>query len=349
MAQLSSVVERDCLFRSYWYRSGMNDTMRKHLEALAAEAALVRFPRPSECVLDIGANDGTLLSFFPRQTTVGFDPALNLLPDLATHATHAVGNYFTVASFEKLDVGKAALVFTLSMFYDLLSPAAFCRDIARVLAPDGVWVCEMNYFGEAVRTGAYDFIGHEHVGNYFLAPFNHVVRQAGLEIFHVEGNTLNGGSMRAWLCHKGSRPTSASVDRFLAREGPYRTAEALAEYAMRAKVAMETLRETIGELAAQGKTIWAYGASTRGMTTLQASRLTASEIVAVADKNLLKVGRYLAGLNIPIRSEDEMRQAQPHYLLILPWGYLPEFRKREVEYLAKGGHFIIPMPTVEVL
>jgi hypothetical protein len=98
-----------------------------------------------------------------------------------------------------------------------------------------------------------------------------------------------------------------------------------------------------------GKTIWAYGASTKGNTLLQYFNLDSSLIEGIADRNPQKWGTKTVNTNIPIYSEAEMRKKSPDYLLVLPWHFINEFTKREKEYLMKGGSFIVPCPKFEII
>jgi hypothetical protein len=99
----------------------------------------------------------------------------------------------------------------------------------------------------------------------------------------------------------------------------------------------------------KGKRIMAYGASTKGNTTLQYFGLDNTLIDGIAERSVYKWGLKTIGTNIPICSEEEMRQAKPDYLLILPWHFINEFIEREKDYLASGGKFIVPCPKFEVI
>jgi hypothetical protein len=100
---------------------------------------------------------------------------------------------------------------------------------------------------------------------------------------------------------------------------------------------------------AKGKTIWGYGASTKGNTLLQYFQLDSSMIDAIAERSPFKYGLYTAGSNIPILSEEEMRKANPDYLLVFPWHFINEFVEREKEYLKQGGKFVVPCPKFEII
>ena len=99
----------------------------------------------------------------------------------------------------------------------------------------------------------------------------------------------------------------------------------------------------------KGKTIYGYGASTKGNTLLQWYGLNNNHIDAIAERNPDKYGLKTVGTNILITSEDDMRKAKPDYLLILPWHFIAEFKNREKDYLAAGGKFIVPLPKFKVV
>lgn len=107
--------------------------------------------------------------------------------------------------------------------------------------------------------------------------------------------------------------------------------------------------EFIKSEKSRGKTIWGYGASTKGNTLLQWYGLDNTLIDAIAERNPAKYGKLTVGTNIPTKPEKEMRQAAPDYLLILPWHFIAAFRDREKEYLQSGGKFIVPCPRFEVI
>jgi hypothetical protein len=99
----------------------------------------------------------------------------------------------------------------------------------------------------------------------------------------------------------------------------------------------------------KGKSIWGYGASTKGNTLLQWFGLDNTLIDGIAERSPAKFGLKTAGTNIPIYSEKEMRKAKPDYLLVLPWHFINEFIKREQKFLSGGGKLIVPCPRFEVI
>ena len=110
-----------------------------------------------------------------------------------------------------------------------------------------------------------------------------------------------------------------------------------------------TIHKFVTIRKSQGDKVWVYGASTKGNTLLQYFGLDNTLIDGAAERSPYKFGLKTVGTNIPIYSEEEMRQAKPNYLLVLPWHFIDEFKKREVKYLQEGGHFIVPCPKFEVI
>jgi NDP-4-keto-2,6-dideoxyhexose 3-C-methyltransferase len=342
--QLGHQVDRKRLFGDrYFYRSATNETMKTHLSQLAAACKERLSLGTGDPVVDIGSNDGTFLSHFSEQETVGFEPT----GMTATGVKTEVSELFTSSAYP---IGKPSkLIASIAMFYDVLTPKVFSTDIASILDPNGLWVCEMNYLGDMLRNTAFDFIGHEHIGYYWLSTLNKVIRPAGLEVIDVSLHPINGGTMRTWIAHKGAYPTEAAVDRFLGAEAPLRDPKVYQEFVKKVNITTKTLNQWAKDIKADGKTLYIKGVSTRGMTTLQASSLDSTLITSGMDISPAKHGKYVAGLDIPIKSLEAARLDKPDYLLALPWSYRAEFLEQEKALLASGSRFIFPMPELEVV
>jgi FlaA1/EpsC-like NDP-sugar epimerase len=109
------------------------------------------------------------------------------------------------------------------------------------------------------------------------------------------------------------------------------------------------LNNIIAKIKKQKKSIWIYGASTKGSTILQFCDITNKDIVAAADSNPFKFGKYIIGADIPIKDEKALRKAKPDYLLALPYSFVDGFISREKELVKNGTKFIVPLPRVKVI
>ena len=145
LAQLRHTVRADSLFRKYWYLSGINETMVTELQSVVMEAQRRVGPLTvNDTVVDIGANDGTLLRAWEaaggrHPLRVGFEPALNLYDSLRESCEVCIADYFPTNQLSRL---QAKVITSIAMFYDLEDPHAFVQSIADSLTPDGLWVLQ---------------------------------------------------------------------------------------------------------------------------------------------------------------------------------------------------------------
>src|SRR5207253_4035121 len=354
LVQLRHTFSRGSLYRHYWYKSGISPTMRKALSDLVSRSCEIAKPSPGDLVLDIGCNDGTLLRSYPIKGLflVGFEPAENLVQEASNGTNWIFNDFFNAETFEqKFGERKAKIVTSVAMFYDLEDPNSFVADVAQILARDGVWVVQQNYLATMLEQNGFDNIGHEHLEYYTLGTMQTLLARHGLEVFDVETNDVNGGSIRTFICQKGRYPTRSSVDIMEKREdrialNEHTTYERFAENITKIRTAV---RDFVAGEVKSGKTVYVYGASNRGNTILQYCGLDHTVIRKAADANPEKWGRKTVGTLIPIVSKEEARRDRPDYFLILPHHFLDEIAKEEKEYLEHGGKFIVPLPKFRIL
>ncbi len=369
LVQLAHTAPSDEMYRRYWYRSGTNATMKKELQAIAERARELARPGADDVWVDIGCNDGTLLSFVPKEVTrVGFDPANNTFMEAESrkHADEIVVDYFTFDNYKKTDAGsagkRAKVVTSIAMFYDLEDPNTFVDDVKNVLDDEGLWIIQMSYLPLMLEQLAFDNICHEHLEYYSLSSLKYLLDRHDMHIVDCEMNDVNGGSYRIYI-----RKGTATPQKFAT--APYRDVAnmrvaQMLEYEKTLNLTdpktyenffkkIEKLRlETVAFIKAEkekGKKIWGYGASTKGNTLLQWYGLDKNLIDAIAERAEIKYNHRTVGTDIPILPEADMRKAKPDYLLILPWHFIYEFQQREQEYLKNGGKFILPCPRFEVI
>lgn len=360
LLQMKHTFSKEKLYSHYWYRSGMNKTMTDELQGLAHEAEKLVNLKAGDAVIDIGSNDSTLLRGYttPGITTVGFEPAKNIAMQYGMDGIgKVILDYFNHGAWQReLGEQKARVVTAIAMFYDLDDPNAFVGDIAKCLAKDGVCLVQQNSLPAMIERNVFDNISHEHLCYYSLATFQKLLERNNLELFDVEENNVNGGSMRAYIRHRGSvvpvrEGGKARVEAMLAKEekmGLDRK-ETYQAFADRINTIKTKLSSFVQSEITKGKTVYAYGASTRGNVMLQFCDLDHKVITAAAERNPDKWGKKTVGTLVPIISEADARLAKPDYFLVLPWQFLDEFVYREREHFKNGGKFIVAMPEFKVI
>lgn len=346
---------------TYWYRSGINQTMRDALKNIADCVKSMAELRRGDYVVDIGSNDSTLLRAYsvPGLNTVGFEPSRNLIPYGEPGVTKVINDFFNAAAWEREFPEKLAKVVTaIAMFYDLDDPNAFVADVGRVLDNDGLFVVQQAYLPYILEKNIIDNTVHEHLEYHSLMSMRALMERHNMEIFDVELNDVNAGSFRTYIRKKGG---GESIKVFPGAERRIKELErweeklgidkekTYKEFAERAEKIKNRVAGFINGEIKKGKKVYVYGASTKGNTLLQYFGLDHSQITAAAERNRDKWGKVTVGSRIPIVSEEEARAARPDYFLVLPWQFMEEFMEREKEFLRRGGKFIMPLPEFRVL
>jgi hypothetical protein len=365
-ARLTEVPPSNTMWGKYWYRSGINATMTKELGNIVQEIVSRINLQDNDIWLDIACNDGTLLRQVPSNLIkLGIDPADDTFHAEASKHGTIVQDYFSYDAYQRTGYGdkKAKVVTTIAMFYDLMDPHPFIKDVVSILDDNGVWVLQMSYTPLMIEQLAFDNICHEHAYYYSLMSIKKLFEQHDLKIVDCDLNDVNGGSFRVYVQKNIADVTSFATSPL--RDVCNFRVNSILEYErknfdltdvnvwMKFQHKIEELKEqTISFIKAEkakGKVICGYGASTKGNTLLQWFGLDNTLIDAIAERSPYKFGLKTIGTNIPILSEEEVRKMNPDYMLVLPWHFISEFVKRESEYLKNGGKFIVPCPRFELV
>ena len=356
------------MWGKYWYKSGTNHSMRYALKDVVR--GVVKHKKmhfemggDKKVWLDIACNDGTLLSsvdegFFVR---IGIDPIEEkYIAEALHHADSIVQDYFTYDAWLRAKAPKKADVVTsIAMFYDLQDPFTFAEDVEKVLDDNGIWVLQLSYTPLMIQQVAFDNILGEHYAYHNLTSVQRILNLANMKVLNAELNDVNGGSIRIYAVKKtadmnsfGSAPLrdvwAMNVQALFNNEHHYDNLPVWNDFANSVSILRMKTTDFIDKANRDGKSVWGYGASTKGNTLLQFFDLDNTKIEAIAERNPDKWGLHTIGSNIVIKSEADMREAQPDYVLVLPWHFISEFIVREREYLEKGGAFIVPCPTFRI-
>lgn len=330
LLQLQHSVKPDAVFRDYWYQTSINKTMMNAMTDIVRDA--VAYHRSGKWV-DIGANDGYLLSQVPQSfQRIACEPS-NQAEKAKKHADLVVQNYFDgQEAFE-----DAKIITSAAMFYDVEDPNQFVRNIHRCLADDGIWINQLNDSPTMLEKNDFAAICHEHLCYYDVRTLERIYRQNGMSIINVTQNDVNGGSVRITAV-KSNRPHQKAD--LMGYGSP--SLSDVGEFAQRVIKWKANLTAVLHGL---GRPLWVYGASTKGMVMLQYLDLN-DHFVAVADRNPAKFGLYMAGCWLPIVDEQTMRKEKPEYVLVLPYAFRKEFDEREKGLRSTGTTLIYPFPDV---
>tara|TARA_Y100000590_G_scaffold8025_1_gene10116 strand:+ start:6178 stop:7392 length:1215 start_codon:yes stop_codon:yes gene_type:complete len=346
LLQLSHIAPQELMYKKfYWYRSGVTKTMRDGLRDIYNSSLKYVKLNKNDVVLDIGANDGTLLSYYSKiTTTIGCEPAKNLTKKLKKNCDYVLNDFWSYNKLKNIlnrkKLNKPKIITAIGMFYDLEDPNKFIKDSALALDEKGIFIAQLMCFKSMIQKNDLGNICHEHIEFYSLKSLKYLFENNGLEIFKIQENNINGGSYRIFCrkLKKGSiklmkENILTSVKKFVKRVKENR---------------LNTMKFIANEIK-KNKKVFLYGASTKGNTVLQYYKLNSKMIPYAAERSPEKWNKFTIGTGIKIISEKKARKLNPDYFLVTPWGFINEFVKRESAWLKKGGKFILPFPKFKLI
>jgi hypothetical protein len=338
---------------NYGYRSGLNPTMRSHLENIVSQAKSLSTLSEGDVVLDIGSNDGTLLRAydFPLQK-IGIDPSGQKFSEYYDEDSLLVPSFFSSEVYFQYAKSPAKVITSIAMLYDLEDPVDFATQVAECLDTDGVWIFEQSYMPWMILTGAFDTICHEHIEYYSLTSIREILGRSGLKAINVEINSSNGGSFRVVAAKEQSErepDRSVQILQDLESSWDIRNPEFFKDFAAYVTGYGDQLREVLHAYKNEAKVVGALGASTKGGILLQLCKASAEDIAFIGEVNPFKFGRWMADSDIPIVRESDSLFENADVLVVLPWHFRESFEQRLENFVAKGGHVVFPLPSISVL
>jgi dTDP-4-dehydrorhamnose reductase/2-polyprenyl-3-methyl-5-hydroxy-6-metoxy-1,4-benzoquinol methylase len=355
LSQLTRVVHPDRMFKNYLYVSSTTQTFRDHCEELADSTMRVTGAAAGDLALDVASNDGCLLTKFRDRgmNVVGVDPAENLAAEANAAGIRTICAYWSVPVAKDLQArfGSPTIITATNVFAHVDDVHGFVNAVDACMAPRGIFVIEAPYLVDFIERNEFDTAYHEHLSYLAIHPLRTLMAAHGMTVFDVEYfKDLHGGTVRVSSCRTGVYAPTPAVERFLAGERTFGLFDrarytAFAEQVMANK---RDLRALVAKLRAEGKTIWAYGASAKGNTLMNFFELTDREIPVVIDDNPKKWGYLAPGSRMRITGIEELGKHRVDYLLLLAWNFQAEImrRCRAAKY---AGDFITPVPAPAVV
>jgi len=346
------------LFENYFYFSSSIGTLRDHFQAYADEVTS-RFLEPANAtVLEFGCNDGVLLRPLADQgirTVIGVDPAKNIVSTINDTRIKVVNDFFTEEIAQQVvnQHGKIDMIMANNVYAHIPDIQGTTRAIQLALAKDGIFVFEVHYLGKVIEEMQYDMIYHVHLYYYsLLSAIEHFARY-DMVVFDVKPVPIHAGSMRFYVCKKGSKydEPSAEVNRLAAeeKEKGYDLFQTFKRFSDDVEATRSSLMSLLYDLKRAGKKIAGYGASGRANTMIQYCGITHDQIDYMLDDAPAKAGFYTPGSHFAIHPSSMLSNTDaPDYVLVFAWSFFEEIRRRNAGYLAKGGRMILPLPKVSV-
>ena len=351
LAQLGCIVDKEILFPyTYPYTSSTTKILRDNFADLYKDTKKIIELSKNDLIIDIGSNDGNLLSNFKKNHKVlGVTP--EKIGKLAIkRGIPTIIDYFNNKVSSKIlkRYGKAKVITATNVFAHIDDINSIVKSILKTLKPDGIFVSESHYLLPLIQTLQYDTIYHEHLRYYSLESLNYLFKKHNLEIIDTKEIPTHGGSIRVYAARKGIFRISNNVTKQLQKEKKYLNKKSFLNFKKKVVSSKINLFNIIKKIKDSNKKIFGVGAPSRASTLINYLGLDQDIIDCVLEINgSYKIGNYIPGTKIPILNENILSKQKPDYLLLFSWHIKNELKKN-LKKKGYKGKFIIPLPVPRI-
>ena len=351
LAQLGCIVDKEILFPySYPYTSSTTRILRENFANLYKDTLKITKLNKDDLIIDIGSNDGNLLSNFKSNHKVlGVTP--EKIGKLAIkRGIPTIIDYFNKKSTNIIlkKFGKAKIITATNVFAHIDNINEIVKNILKTLKSDGIFISESHYLLPLIQTVQYDTIYHEHLRYYSLQSLNYLFKKHKLEIIDTKEIPTHGGSIRVYAARKGQYKISSNVKKQILKENKYLSRKSFIDFKKNVVNSKLGLFNLIKNIKNNGKTIYGVGAPSRASTLINYLGLDQDIIDCVLEINgSYKIGNYIPGTKIPILNENILNKNKPNYLILFSW-HIKDELKKNLRRKGFKGKFIIPLPKPKI-
>ncbi len=351
LAQLGCIVDKEILFPySYPYTSSTTKILRDNFSDLYKDTIKMINLKSKDLVIDIGSNDGNLLSNFKN-----FHRVLGVTPEKIGKLAIKKGiptiiDYFDNKTTKKIlqKYGKAKIITATNVFAHIDNINNIVKNVLKTLDNDGIFITESHYLLPLIKTVQYDTIYHEHLRYYSVQSLNYLFKKHKLEIINTKEISTHGGSIRVYAARKGKYKISKNVKLQLQKENKSLNKKSFNQFKQNVVNSKIKLFNIINKLKKGKKIIFGVGAPSRASTLINYVGLDQEIIDCVLEINgSYKIGNYIPGTKIPILNENILKQKKADYLLLFSW-HIKDELKRNLKKKGFKGKFIIPLPNPKI-
>jgi len=345
---------KEVFYPDYPYKSGVTKELVEYQVKISQSFIKKYDLKPNDLVVDVGSNDGTLLSGFngTQIRALGVEPT-NIAKIANANGIETIQSFFDIKTAEmiKEKYGQASIVVTTNTFAHMQTIGEFIMGAHTLLKDDGVFVSETHYLLDVINGGQFDTVYHEHLRTYSLRALVALFDQYDFTVTDVERGDRYGGNIRVHATKGKNREVSAEVAKLLKIEEEFGLGklETFEKFAKRVKTARLEFMEFLIATNRAGKHIVGNSCPGRSSTLLNYYGVDSELLPYLAEQPAsLKLNMYLPGKHIPIVNNQRLIDEQPDYVVLLAWHY----SKSIMEQLKARGlksDFVIPLPDFKIV
>ncbi len=341
LVQLCTPVDLSYVYQHYPYKTGTTATMSANLHEFAFTSVASLNLYPEDIILDIGGNDGTLLSFFADTPykLINIDAASGIKQCFNSLNYIYKSSYFSEKSYKEITLQPPRVIFSSAMFYQLIDVNQFCVDVKKIMSTETVFFLQMTYLDSMYANNIFDNVVHEHITYFSLYSLEHLLARHGLRVFDASVNQLYGGTLRVGIVRSESEMApnmhNLSKIRVAEEQNSTNTTSRLEDFGQSFKDWKISARIFLDSYLKNGDSLVGFGASTKGNMLLQALGITSHEISFIIDNNEAKIGTWTTKTLIPIVGENEIKNIE-QTVLLMPYYYLDALAEVIGRYVPSG-------------
>ncbi len=353
--QLEEFPSMEFMFSNHPYITGVNMPVVTHFNSMVERTIFKYELAENSLVIDIGANDGTLLDIFRKRgmRVLGVDPGARtgkLCRSRGITVCETFWNSTSAKAIKALNI-KPDLITATAVFYHIPDLHDFIIGLKEVMTEKTVFLTQCVYMKDVLEKLEFDHFYHEHTMMHSITPLKRAFEQHGMRLLDVDYYDVHGGSFVLYVGLENSiHATSPTIEEALKAEekAGINKIETYHEFTKQVEINRDELVNLLKELKAQKKSVYALGAPLKGSTLLNYCNIGPELVELATEVNQFKIGKLTPGTHIPIVEENSLVN-QPDYYLLLSWNFLDFFRQKYASYLKSGGKFIVPHPRVKVI
>lgn len=354
--QLGYILPPKAMFNSKYAYESSTTQFRTEVYFDMAKNICQRFNlSPNSLVVDIGSNIGVLLRGFKKQKmkVLGIDPSSNIAKMAINSGIDTLIKFFNpkLASHIVKKHGKASIITATNVFAHVDDLNSFMKGCKILLEDEGVFVFQSPYLYHLIRNNEFDTIYHEHVSYLSITPLIPFFKKFELEIFDIEENKIDGGSIRCYIGKKGLHRISPKIQKYvnLEKKSGIHTMRKLNSFSSKVKKQKKELVSLLNKIKQENKRIIVISAPAKGTVLLNYCGIDEKIIDYATEKSSIKIGKFMPGTKIAVVHDNFLEGDSPDYALLLAWNFADEIMENLKKFKKKGGKFIIPIPHLKVL
>jgi len=342
-AQIKNIISRKLMFEEYFYLSSVNISLKNHFNNLAKKISSSKF------VVDIGSNDGILLSPLKKLNVkaVGIDPSVNVGKIANKNKLKTYIGFFDQNIIKKIlnDYSKPDVIVASSVITHLEKPKDFAKNIQIFLEDDGTLIIEIEYLYNFINNLEYERFYFDRPFYYSATSINTLFKSVGMSLYDIEEVNIHGNSLRLYIKNNKVHKKTKRCKKILNLEKKYLNIIRLNSINKKIKKESELFKNRLNKFKKEKKEVIGYGAPARVSTITNFAKINKNLLKYIIDDSHIKQNKFSPGKHIPILPKQNNISENTKIVIVFAYEYIKEIRKNFKNIKAE---FYKPIPFKKI-